>query len=609
MGDQQFLPLQRLDGYLPLERYGLIGDGCTCALVGADGAIAWMCLPRFDSEAIFCSLLDHRRGGSFTVAPDDVYEARQWYEPGTGVLVTEMRGPSGTIQVTDALLLRRSADLTEDMAVGRAELVRRIRVLDGEVRLVVSIDPRGGATTHPGPSGVSIRWARQPDLCLLLTADRPLDGLRSTLDMQAGDTLTLSLAWGEHADDMRRRRRWDDPLRPTIEAWRRWTTHIVYDGPNPQLIERSAITLKMLDHMASGALVAAATSSLPETIGGVRNWDYRFAWVRDAAFAVHAFRRIGLHEEAFGFLGWVLDSVERTGRPAVLYNLDSRVPDDEREDPLLEGYRASAPVRWGNAAADQVQHDAYGEIIDSAWQWTKATEQPFPPALWDRLRPLVDRAAQSWDKPDHGIWEIRSEGRLFTYSVAMCEVALRRGARLAARHQLPGDVEGWEALADRLVAEIHARAWDDELGSFTETFDRAGSVDASLLALPLRGVVPASHPRMLATVDSVRRLLGAGGGLLHRYDPDVSDDGLPGREGAFLLCTNWLIDNLAMQGRVDEAMELFESVSGRAGVLGLLPEQIDPSTGAFLGNYPQAFSHVGLISNGVLIDRAIREQR
>ncbi len=598
-----FMPLERHDGYLPLERHGLIGDGATCALVAADGAIPWMCLPRFDSAAIFCSILDRDRGGSFVVAPHDVREARQWYLDDTGVLITEMRAATGVVRVVDALLLRRGADLTEDVGGGRRELVRCVEVLSGDVDLRVEMDPRGGATVRDVIGGIGIRWEHAPDLDIHLSADRRLDGLRSTIRLHECERLTLSLRWGDHAADRRRRTTMSDSMDATAQAWRRWADHLEYDGPRPGLVRRSAIALKMLDHADSGAMIAAATSSLPEAIGGVRNWDYRFAWVRDAAFAVHALRRVGLVDEAFGFLSWVVDSVERAGRAAVLYDIDGNVPGDEREDPGLEGYRRSAPVRWGNGAAEQVQNDAFGEIVDCAWQWAKASGEPFPLDLWERLRPLVDQAGEAWDTPDHGIWEIRSDGRLFTYSVAMCEVALHRGAQLARTYDLPGDPDRWEKQARHLVDEILERAWDDELGSLTESFGGPGAVDASLLALPLRHVVPATHPKMLATVDTVRRELGAGEGLLYRYDPEMSDDGLPGHEGAFLLCTNWLIDNLTLQGRIDESMELFESLCGRAGPLGLLPEQIDPGTGAFLGNYPQAFSHVGIISNGVLLHR------
>lgn len=424
------------------------------------------------------------------------------------------------------------------------------------------------------------------------------------MTLKAGQSLDLLLCWRSshvpaasfHPEQL---------YGNTVAVWRRWLTHLDYHGPQESLVRRSAITLKLLDHFANGAIVAAPTSSLPELIGGSRNWDYRYAWVRDAAFSVYALHRIGLSHEAAGFLAWVLDAVERDGRPHVMYDLDGRLPPEEREDPDLEGYRRSRPVRWGNAAAAQHQHDVYGEILDCAYQWA-AHHGEIPERLWARLRKLAESAAQEWRQPDHGIWEVRTSGRPFTYSAAMCQVALDRAARMAARFKLPGPCESWTGTAEDIARAIREEAWDDKLQSLTEHLG-GGGLDASLLALPLRRVIKADHPKMVATTRAIVERLGAGQGLLYRYLPDESPDGIAGHEGAFLLCSFWLVDNLAKQGRLDEALELYDSLCERAGVLGLLPEEIDPSTGAFLGNYPQAFSHIGVIASGVNLARLLKQ--
>ena len=459
----------------------------------------------------------------------------------------------------------------------------------------MEVEPRGGATLERRSGGWRLRCAARPELDLQLDASAPLAGPWTTLDLGPGEELHLSLRWG-HQTYRHRPLAPADLLRGTLDAWRRWAAGIEYDGPQRDLVRRSAITLKLLDHVANGSLVAAPTSSLPEAIGGPRNWDYRYAWVRDVAFSVWAFRRIGMETEARGFLGWVLDAAEREGRLRVLYDLDGNDPPPERTDPELSGYRDSRPVRWGNGAAEQIQHDVFGEVVDCAYLWAMGGH--LDERLWGRLRELVEAAQTAWRRPDQGIWEVRTPGRVFTYSAALCQVALDRGARLAARFGLPGDVAGWRADAERIRAAILEEAWDPTMGALTEHLG-GGGLDASLLALPLRRVLPADHPQMVATAAAVAERLAAGGGLLYRYLPEESPDGLVGDEGAFLLCSFWLVDNLAKQGRLDEAMALYESLCARASPLGLLPEQIDPGSGAFLGNFPQAFSHIGLISSGV----------
>jgi GH15 family glucan-1,4-alpha-glucosidase len=599
--DPAFRPVRRRDGYLALEDMGLIGDGTTAALVGLDGGIPWLCLPRFDSEPLFCGLLDAARGGCFTVAPDEVVEARQRYEPDTAVLVTELRSPTGLVAVSDALALRPGTVLSDDAPAGRGELIRSAVVLDGSVRLRVEVDPRGGASAQAAAGGLAVEAWRRHDLTLHLRSNRPLESLRTVHELRAGDRLHVVLSWG----DTHRYHRFseDELLAATAASWRRWMQGFDYDGPEAAMVRRAALTLKLCDRWSNGALIAAPTSSLPAPIGGVRNWDYRYTWIRDASFSVYALRRIGFAEEAGAFLGWVLDTFEHGSAPKIMYDVDGGPVPDEQVDPELEGYRRSAPVRWGNGAADQRQHDVYGEVLDCAYQWVRGGG-PLDDHLWTRLASLADLAVDAWRLPDQGIWEVRSEGRVFTYSAALCQVALDRAARLAQQLRLPGPAAKWQRAAEDLRQIVLERSWDERAGTLTEHIDGGGGLDASLLALPLRRVVPAEHPRMVATTAAIADRLSAGGGLLYRYLHEESPDGIPGDEGAFVLCSFWLVENLARQGELDKATELYASLCARASTVGLLPEQIDPSSGEFFGNFPQAFSHIGVIAAGVTLARA-----
>jgi len=554
--DPRFRPVRRVSGYLPLEDLGLIGDGATVALIGRDGSVPWLCVPGFDAEPLFCGLLDHARGGQFNVTPEGLLEARQRYETDTGVLTTEMRTATGLVRITDALVLRSRADLTDDAPADRGELVRSVAVLAGSARIDVRVEPRGGARAHPAFSGLEARASSRRDLRLHLRANRPLTGLQSVHALAEGERLDLVLSWGR----FHRHHRFDADamLRETADAWLRWMTNFRYDGPQEAMVRRAAITLKLCDHWVNGSLVAAPTSSLPAPVGGVRNWDYRYAWIRDASFAVFALRRIGFANEADAFLGWVLDAFEQSRRPRIMYALAGGPVPEEREDTELAGYRNSAPVRWGNGAADQRQHDVYGEVLDCADQWVRGGGQ---------------------------------------------QVALDRAAAIAERLALPGPVAHWRSAAATIRTAVLEEAWDEKAQTLCEHLG-GGGVDASLLALPLRHVVPADHPRMVATTKAIANRLGAGGGLLYRYRHDPSPDGIPGDEGAFLLCSFWLVDNLVGQGRLDEAQDLYASLCARASPLGLLSEQIDPSTGELAGNFPQAFSHIGVIASGVTLARA-----
>jgi GH15 family glucan-1,4-alpha-glucosidase len=597
----KFAPVVYRDGYLPIEDHGLIGDGATAALVGRDGGIWWMCIPRFDSPPLFASLLDRQHGGRMNLAPMGLKETRQTYLSDTGVLVTEMWSDSGLVGVTDALALRAGVDLGEDAEAGRQELIRRVVVLEGKVRMQLSVDLPRNTQIERAAHGLCLKSAEREDLDVHITGSIPIFELPATFDMSAGDQAWVMLRWSG-GNYRRRTREPEETFEDTVQAWRRWINGFNYNGPQEAIVRRSAITLKLLNNVQNGAVIAAPTSSLPEVLGGSRNWDYRYAWIRDAAFSVYALHRIGFSSEAAGFLGWVLDAIDHSDRPRVLYDLNGKIPCEERIDPELSGYRGSRPVRWGNAAVSQVQHDIYGEILDCAYQWAKH-HGSLDQRLWDRLTQLVDAAGRAWHSLDHGIWEVRTNARPFTYSAALCQVALDRGARLAARFSWSGDITRWTAVSNEIRDAIVEKAWNPELQSFAEHLDGSGGLDASLLSLPLRRVIEVNHPRMLATTEAIRRHLDAGNGLLYRYLPQESPDGLPGREGAFLLCSFWMVDNLAGQGRIDEALQLYDSLCARASPLGLFSEQIDPRTGSFLGNFPQAISHIGAISSGVNLAR------
>ena len=400
--DPAFRPARRRDGCLALEDMALVGDGTTSALVGLDGSVVWLCLPRFDSEPLFCGLLDHARGGRFTVAPDEVVEARQRYEPDTAVLITELRSPTGLVAVTDALALRPGTDLSDNAPAGHRELIRSAVVLDGSVRLRVELDPRRGAVAHAAAGGLALEASGRHDLDLHLRGTRPLESLRTVHELRAGDRLDVVLSWA--GGDRHHRFTEEELLAATAHSWRRWMDGFHYDGPEATLVRRAAITLKLCDHWSNGAIVAAPTSSLPAPIGGVRNWDYRYTWIRGG------------------------------------YPLDAH--------------------------------------------------------LWTRLASLADLAMDAWRLPDQGIWEVRSEGRVFTYSGGLCQVALDRAARLAEMLELSRPVLRWRRAAEDLRDTVLERSWDEGAQTLSEHLDGGGSLDASLLALPLRRVVPAEHPRM-----------------------------------------------------------------------------------------------------------------
>lgn len=597
---ERYRPIEYLDGYLPIEDHGLIGDGTTAALVGRDGTISWLCVPRFDSPPILDALLDRTIGGAFSISGGEITGARHRYLGDTSILITEIEVANGIIRITDLMPLKDNADLSREGNPNTGELLRCVEVLEGKVEITAEITMRGGHSTEPCSQGNRIRSTRYPDLDLILDASRDLSGAGGTWTLKQGESVSLCLHWngGSWLSSVQ------SPVAAitnTTEAWLSWLEAFEYGGPRRDLVRRSAITIKLLDYLPNGAMVAAPTTSLPEQIGGERNWDYRYVWIRDASFTVYALRRIGLHAEAEQFLMWVMDLC-RTTDVNIMYTLDGETKIEEREDPELEGYRGSGPVRWGNGASGQVQHDVFGELVDLVYQYANQAGA-IDPELWERLKIFIEKAADNWNRPDQGIWEVRSEGVVQTYSAGICHVALDRGVRFVRKHGMDGDAARWERIADEIRTAILESAWSEERQSFCQGFE-GDALDAAILGLPLRRVIPADHPRMVATTHAIERELGAGDGLLYRYLQKESSDGLSGDEGAFVLCSFWLIDNLTMQGRIEEARARFDRMCDRTNDLGLLPEQIDPLTGRFLGNFPQAFSHLGLILSGVNLWRA-----
>jgi GH15 family glucan-1,4-alpha-glucosidase len=600
--EQPFRPLVYADGYLPIEDHGMIGDSATAALVGRDGTISWLCIPRFDKAPIFSSLLDRDRGGAFRIDAGSVTGARHRYLGDSSILITELQVAGGILRITDLMPLRNNANLAVEGLVTTGELLRCVEVVQGEVTFSAHITIRGGLEAERAGSEMRLWAKRYPDLDLKLEASRQLQGAGGSWTLRHGESVSFCLRWngGSGASSV------DAPVSAvtnTIDGWLSWMSRFEYNGPRQSLVRRSAITIKLLDNVQNGALVAAPTTSLPELIGGERNWDYRYVWIRDASFAVYALRRLGFHHEAWQFLQWVLKQA-RNSNLNVMYTLDGGTDIHEYLDPELSGYRNSRPVRWGNGASTQMQHDMFGEVVDCAFQWTThggiINDQ-----LWDILRRFVDKAGELWNQPDQGIWEVRTAGRVQTYSAGICHVALDRGAKLARRFGFTGDVERWEATARQINETILSDAWNEEGQFLAQGLGGHGHIDAAVLGLPIRRVIDPNHPRMVATVKAINEQLSAGDELIYRYLPKMSPDGLHGDEGAFVLCSFWMIDNLTMQGRLQEAMDRFDRACSRTNALGLLPEEIDPTTGGFLGNFPQAFSHLGLISSGFNLGRAI----
>ena len=581
------------DRYAPIRDYALIGDGRTTALVSRGGSIDWLCLPNTDSPSVFAALLDAERGGRFEIAPDIPYDIRRRYLGATNVLETTFLTNRGSVRVTDALTLPLSG-----LAPFR-ELTRRVDGISGRVPLRWSVQPRFGygawpaRLEHRGHIPVVTAQGEAVALSSWEAGIPRCEGtnIRGTFEAREGSRALLVLA-AAHQEPLVLPARAESERRLdlTIAFWAHWSDKLTYDGPWRDAVVRSALALKLLCFAPSGAIAAAPTTSLPESIGGERNWDYRFCWIRDAAFTLDALLRLGCHSEVHAFFWWFLHATQLTRpRAQVLYRLDggNRAPEVSLS---FEGYRRSAPVRVGNAAAQQLQLDIYGDLFETAHKYVESGHS-LDTETADRLSRSADLVCQIWRQPDLSIWEVRMQPRHFIHSKAMCWVALDRAIRLASATHLPSrHIERWRREAADIRDFIENHGWSDRVDSYVR-YAGSEEVDASLLLLLIMGYCEPRSRRSLATIDAVSRKL-ARGPFVYRY---LGEDGLTGSEGVFLTCSFWLVHALALAGRLEEAGRLMEQLIVLANDIGLYSEEIDPQSHEFLGNFPQALVHLALV--------------
>ena len=592
----------RQDGYAPIRDYAAIGDGRTVALVALDGSVDWLCLPDADSASVFARILDDGRGGSFRLEPTTPFEATRTYREATNVLETTFRTATGSARLTDAMTVARPGAFAP-----ARELVRRVEGIAGSVELLWHATPRFEygtqrgrvtrrgehvAVTH-GRSALAIgAWGTET-----LRVDE--SGVAGRIRLREGESATLALAAADAEplvlpgrDDTEGR------LAATEEFWRSWAARINYSGRWRDAVVRSALALKLLVFAPTGAMLAAATTSLPEAIGGGRNWDYRFTWVRDAALTLRALLDLGFDDEPAAFIWWLTHATALT-HPAlnVLYTTAGAVGADETELEHLEGYRRSRPVRVGNGATGQTQLDVYGPVLDALWRFVDASGR-LDAERGRRLAKIADWVAEHWQERDSGIWEVRGAPTHFTHSKAMCWVALDRACKLAERGVLPDHRERWQRASDAIRAFVDERCVDSETGAYVRA-DDLREPDGSLLTLPLYGYDEPTSPRTLATLDAVRTRLGDGA-LVDRY---AGEDGVEGEQGVFVTCSFWFAAALARAGRVTEAVERMDELVALANDVGLFAEEIDRE-GTFLGNFPQALVHLALVEAAIEITRA-----
>ncbi len=589
---------------LPIADYAFVSDCHSAALVSREGSVDWLCFPRFDGPAVFARLLDER-AGHWSIAPVERADVSRRYLPGTLVLETTYRTATGTARVVDTLAVGRNERGHELGADRTGALLRLVDGIDGEVAFACEYVPRPEyglvaplLVLHPDAL-LARGGASRLTMCSVTPFE--IDGAtaRARFSVAAGERVGFALqhraSWEEPAprwtqDDIASR------VDDTAEAWRTWSDlHQAYDGPWRDLVHHSGRVLYGLTYFPTGAMCAAPTTSLPETPGGVRNWDYRYAWVRDASFTLQALWVSACPDEADKFFDYICVAAAAQVRDdtdlQIMFGLGGEHDLSERELPHLRGWRGSAPVRVGNDAWRQRQIDVYGELLDAAARLPDQIAR-LDSVNWDFLADLADVAAARWQEPDQGIWEIRGAPRHFLYSKLMCWVALDRAINMAASIGATDRVEKWIQVRDDVAKAILEQGWNDDVGAFTQAFG-SGELDASVLMMPVVGFIDATDPRMTATIDAIARDLTDEHGLVYRY---LSNDGLVGDEGTFLLCTFWLAQAQALAGRVDDARVTFERAIAFANDVGLLAEEVDARSGELLGNFPQALSHIGLVN-------------
>jgi len=592
--------MERVDGYAPIREYALVGDGRTSALIASDGSVDWLCLPNVDSPSVFARILDAERGGSFRLEPTAPFEAERRYLERSNVLETTFATAEGSVRVTDAMTLSDSSRLSP-----LRELVRKVDALAGIVPLRWAFEPRfdyGRAQTrierragrwfaHAGSSALVL------SLCDVGEGELHDGAITGELSLAPGESGLFSLAATDKEPAvMPGREDSEARLERTKRFWLEWSDRTSYEGAWPDAVTRSVLALKLLTFAPSGAIVAAPTTSLPEWIGGGRNWDYRFTWLRDASWSLDAMLRLGYHDEAHAFFWWLMHASRLTQpRLQILYRIDGSIHTEERELSHLAGYRGSRPVRIGNGAREQVQLDVYCAVLEAIWLYGKAVGR-LDGDTGREVGRIADFVAEHWSDPDNGIWEVRDERTHYIQSKGLCWVALDRACKLAEEGLIPDRGRRWRGAADELKAWVDEHGWDDRLQSYVRAPDLR-ELDASLLTLAVLGYDRDRSPRIEATVAAVERELREGP-YVYRYR---GDDGLKGEEGAFLTCSFWLVDAYARCGRLDDANALMEELLGLANDVGLYSEEINPRTGEFLGNFPQGLTHLALISAAVTI--------